>query len=152
MHLEIIICAKRITSWKILKSSFSSCPCLFCLTIPSVTSKSLLESRFCAKAEPCVILWGEVVLCVVWSGIVREPSVARRGGHTGPWVRCWRDAECWGEPLPKTGGGEEGGTVCVGRDILNRMLTWSGLSGENEIMLNHRNTMLWLRGSTVWRK
>lgn len=150
MHLEIIICAKRITSWKILKSSFSSCPCLFCLTIPSVTSKSLLESRFCAKAEPCVILWGEVVLCVVRSGIVREPSVARRGGHTGPWVRCWRDAECWGEPLPKTGGG--GGTVCVGRDILNRMLTWSVLSGENETLI-HRNTiMLWLRGPTVWRK
>lgn len=34
-----------------------------------------------------------------------------------------------------------GGTVCVGRDILNRMLTWSVLSGENETLI-HRNTIM----------
>lgn len=33
-----------------------------------------------------------------------------------------------------------GGAVCVGRDILNRMLTWSVLSGENETLI-HRNTI-----------
>lgn len=41
----------------------------------------------------------------------------------------------------RRGGGEEGGTVCVGRDILNRMLTWSVLSGENETLI-HRNTIM----------
>lgn len=153
MHLEIIICSKRISSWKILKSSFSSCPCLFLSYNPISYFQVAVRVALLRKGRAmrnivrgscpvrCMVRYCQRPFCCTsrWSHRSLSPLLER--------------CRVLGRTTAKDVGWGGGGTVCVGRDILNRMLTWSGLSGENEIMLIHRNTiMLWLRGPTVWGK
>lgn len=84
------------------------------LRIPSVPSAALWRSRFCAKAQPCVMVQVEVARCAVPSGIRGGLLLARRGGRASPWVRCWwGDAERW--EAPRRWG--RVGTVCARRDI-----------------------------------
>lgn len=101
-----------ISEKKILKSSFFS----FFLSSynptsffqDGVTAVALLRKARAMRnnvSESCPVRY-MVPYCV------REPSVARRGGRTSPWVRCWRDAECCREePLPR-GEGENGSCLC----------------------------------------
>lgn len=105
-----------ISEKKSLNRLFSAS--FYLLTIPPVSSKTVSQRlRFCAKPEPCVIMWVKVALCAIWSRIVWESLLLRVE------VVAQVLESAAGEMLSAAGknhcqeGRERMGAVCAGQDI-----------------------------------